>query len=280
MDERWWPAPAKLNLFLNIVGRRNDGYHLLQTIFQFIDYCDWLRFRVRRDGFIRRTGGIPGLSQAEDLTVRAARLLREASGCSLGVDITLQKCIPAGGGLGGGSSDAATTLLVLNRVWDLSMDAVNLSDLALQLGADVPVFVEGRAAWAERVGEQLRPVGIPEPWYVVVMPGVEVATGSIFADPQLTRDSPLKTMGDFFNGKCGNDCEAVVFERYPAVARAASWLSNFGTPRLTGTGACVFAEFSDEESARAVVNRLGESGLEGFAARGVNRSPLHDLLEL
>lgn len=279
MSDRSWLAPAKLNLFLHIVGRRADGYHLLQTVFQFVDYCDTLRFQVRRGGQIRRIGGIPGLPPSEDLTVRAARMLQQGTGCTLGVDIHLQKRIPAGGGLGGGSSDAATTLLVLNKLWGLAVGTDQLLSLALQLGADVPVFVAGRASWAEQVGERLQPVEIPQPWYLIVVPDVEVATTAVFAAPELTRNSPLKTMSDFLDGECWNDCQGVVFEQYPVVARAAAWLSQFGPARLTGTGACLFVEFPDQASVRAVYKRLDAAGLNGFVARGMNRSPLHTQLE-
>ncbi len=279
MTDCAWPAPAKLNLFLNVVGRRDDGYHLLQTVFQFVNYCDELRFRVRADGRVTLHGGLPGMTAEADLTVRAARLLQRETGCGLGVEIHLQKRIPVGGGLGGGSSDAATTLLVLNRIWDLAVDFDRLSDLALRLGADVPVFVGGQAAWAEQVGERLQPVDLPEPWYLVVVPDVEVATGAVFSAPELTRNSPLKTMSAFLGGECGNDCEKVVFRRYPAVERAAAWLSQFGKARLTGTGACVFTDFLDERAARAAGARLEAAGLRGFVARGLNRSPLHEQLE-
>jgi len=277
-DPLAWPAPAKLNLMLRIVGRRPDGYHLLQTVFQFLDYSDWLWFTPREDGRIIREGEVPNVPPETDLTVRAARLLQQATGTRQGATLRIVKNLPMGGGLGGGSSDAATALVALNHYWQTGLSLAELAELGLQLGADVPVFVHGQAAWAEGVGEQLTPVKLPEPWFVVLQPACPVATGVIFNDPELTRNSPLSTIADFVNGAGGNDCEAVVYRRYPEVAAAAAWLGQQGVARLTGTGACVFAAFADEEHARRVLAQLPPNRA-GFMARGCNRSPLHERLK-
>ena len=268
-----WPAPAKLNLMLRVVGRRPDGYHLLQTVFQLLDHGDELRFAVRPDGEIRRLGDVPGVAPEADLVVRAARLLQRETGCRLGADIEVRKRVPLGGGLGGGSSDAATTLLAIDRLWGLRLGQARLAALGLDLGADVPVFVWGRSAWSEGIGEVLTPIDLPETWYAVVRPPCAVCTGSVFADPELTRNSPLTTISAFFAGSRGNDCLAVVQRRYPPVGVALDWLGRFGTAQLTGTGSCVFAAFEREAQARAVVASL-PAGHEGFAARGINRSPV------
>jgi 4-diphosphocytidyl-2-C-methyl-D-erythritol kinase len=276
-----WPAPAKLNLMLRVLGRRPDGYHRLQTVFQFIDRCDLLRFDVRPDAEIRRIQAIPGVPEAQDLTVRAARALQSATGCRLGVDLGLEKRLPMGGGLGGGSSDAATTLVALDRLWRLDIGAEGLACIALGLGADVPVFVRGQAAWGEGVGEDLTPVDLPEPWFLVLVPPVSVSTAAVFAHPELTRDSPPVTLRDFFSGDRHNDCAAVVRRDYPAVAAALDWLDResgaAGGGRLTGTGGCCFAAYERRDQARAALERL-PPGLEGFVARGINRSPLLDHL--
>jgi 4-diphosphocytidyl-2-C-methyl-D-erythritol kinase len=263
---------------LRVVGRRPDGYHLLQTVFQFLDKCDELRFRVREDGMISRRLALAGVSEEQDLALRAARLLQEFSGTSLGAEIELHKGLPMGGGLGGGSSDAATVLVALNHIWGTGLGSGQLAELGLQLGADVPVFVQGFAAWAEGVGERLTPVELPDAWYLVLVPDCPVSTAEIFADPQLTRDSPQITIADFFSGSQGNDCLPVVVRHYPAVAEAIRWLSQFGEPRLTGTGACVFAAFSDRAQAAKLLDRL-PTRLRGFVAQGLNRSPLLDRLE-
>jgi 4-diphosphocytidyl-2-C-methyl-D-erythritol kinase len=272
-----WPAPAKLNRFLHIVGRRADGYHLLQTVFQFIDRCDYLSFKLRPDGRIDREGEVAGVVIDNDLTVRAARLLQQVCGVTAGVTIRLEKHLPLGGGLGGGSSDAATTLVALNHYWQTGLSLERLTELGLRLGADIPVFITGHAAWAEGVGEQLTPIDLDEPWFVVLVPPCSVATRAVFNDSKLTRDSlPIK-ITDFVAGVGGNDCEAVVFRRYPAVAAAAAWLSQHGRVRLTGTGACVFAAFPDRLSAAQVMAQLPQ-GVAGFIARGLNRSPLPERL--
>lgn len=281
-EKRWgpgcwscgWPAPAKLNLFLHITGRRADGYHALQTLFQFLDHGDSLAFRARADGAVRRTGGMASVAPDDDLAIRAARALQVAAGTGIGADICITKQIPAGGGLGGGSSDAATTLVALNRLWEAGLSPQDLAEIGLGLGADVPVFVHGRAAWAEGVGEELEPVAPREPWYLVIVPPVEVATGALFGAPELTRDCPPMTMRDFLARGGSNVFELPVRGRYPAVAEALDWLSAQGaTPRLTGTGASVFGAFDSESRARAARARL-PAGWYGFTARGSNRSRL------
>ncbi len=274
----WWPAPAKLNLMLRIIGRRKDGYHLLQSVFQFLDYGDRLRFTPRPDRRIRRVTRVPGVEPEQDLVVRAARLLQQRSGVGFGVDIEIDKRLPMGGGLGGGSSDAATTLWVLNRQFHLGLDERELADLGLTLGADVPIFLFGRAAWAEGVGERLLPIEPGQPWYLVLVPDCQVSTAEIFGAPELTRESPRITIRDFLGGSRVNDCCPVVRARYPAVAMAMDWLGRHAQAHLTGTGGCVFAPFSSEERARAVLN-LRPEGLGGFVARGLNRSPLQSALQ-
>jgi 4-diphosphocytidyl-2-C-methyl-D-erythritol kinase len=269
-----WPAPAKLNLFLHVTGRRDDGYHTLQTVFQFLDYADQLYFVPRADDTIRRFGGPPGVPAEADLCVRAARLLQQLAGIHRGVDIYIEKRLPAGAGLGGGSSDAATTLWVLNRLWSAGLEPAVLAELGLRLGADVPVFLFGQAAWAEGVGEVLTPVDPPQPWYLVVNPAISVSTAAVFSDPELTRNSPRMTIPDFVSGGGRNDCEAIVRRRYPEVAAALDWLSRFSRACMTGTGACVFAAFDTQAEARTVGGQL-PAGWTGFVARGVNRSPLH-----
>jgi 4-diphosphocytidyl-2-C-methyl-D-erythritol kinase len=269
-----WLAPAKLNLMLRILGRRDDGYHRLQTVFQFIDRVDRLYLEPRADGRIVRVAGPPGVPPEQDLVVRAADALRRATGCDAGVEIRMQKVLPMGGGLGGGSSDAATTLHALNRLWGLGLDVDTLAHIGLSLGADVPVFIRGQACWAEGVGEDITPVSLQEPWYLVLRPPVEVSTAAVFNDPELTRDSVAITMRDFVAGDHRNDCLAVVYRRYPNVAACFDWLDSIGgAPRLTGTGACVFGTFGSEPAARQAAARL-PAGCTGFVARGCNRSPL------
>lgn len=272
-----WPAPAKLNLMLRVVGRRADGYHLLQTVFQFIDLADSLSFDVRHDGAVRRVTEVPGVAEDDDLVVRAARLLQAEAGCAQGVDIQLRKCIPMGGGLGGGSSNAATTLVALNHLWGCGLSAGRLAALGLQLGADVPVFVHGRAAWAEGVGEQLSDVQPAEPHYLLLAPAVHVDTGKVFQDPDLTRNSHRITIRDFLAGEQRNDCLPVVRERYPEVAQAFEWLDERLDARLTGTGACVFAACTGRDQAQRVLDEV-PAGLAGFVVRGSNRSALLDAM--
>jgi 4-diphosphocytidyl-2-C-methyl-D-erythritol kinase len=268
-----WPAPAKLNLMLRVVGRRPDGYHLLQTVFQFIDLGDLLRFVPRNDGEVHRLDPLPGVSAESDLTVRAARLLQSACRVGQGVDIGLLKRIPLGGGLGGGSSDAATTLVALNRLWDCGLSVPDLMTLGLRLGADVPIFIHGRASWAEGVGEILQDLDLPEPVYAVFAPDCRVDTGEIFQDSELTRNSPRITILDFAAGLGGNDCLPVVRRRHPAVAQLFDWLDERHEARLTGTGACVFAACADRDRAEALVAARPAS-VQGFVAHGLNRSPL------
>jgi 4-diphosphocytidyl-2-C-methyl-D-erythritol kinase len=269
-----WLAPAKLNLMLRILGRRDDGYHRLQTVFQFIDRADRLYFEPRADGRIVRGAGAAGVAPEQDLVVRAAQALRKATGTDAGIEIRVEKVLPMGGGLGGGSSDAATTLHALNQLWGLGLGTDTLAQIGLALGADVPVFVRGQACWAEGVGEDITPVTLNEPWYLVLVPPVEVATAAVFNDPELTRDSIVITMADFVAGDHRNDCLAVVQRRYPDVAACFEWLGSVGgVPRLTGTGACVFGTFGSEQAARQASARL-PAGCTGFVARGCNRSPL------
>lgn len=272
--ERIWPAPAKLNLMLHVTGRRADGYHDLQTVFQLIDLCDELRFEIAADGRIERLQGATGVPPADDLTVRAALALRAATGRpELGARIRVRKRIPMGGGLGGGSSDAATTLVALNELWRLGLDVDELAAIGLGLGADVPVFVHGRNAWAEGIGERLTPLELPRRWFVIVDPGVAVPTGAVFQAPELTRNSPVITIRAFFDSGGRNDCEAVVRRRFPAVAEALDWLGRVAPARLTGTGACVFAAFDRVEDAERVAARVPDTW-RSFVARGLDRSPL------
>ena len=272
-----WPAPAKLNLFLHVTGRRADGYHLLQSVFQFLEYGDDIQFAIREDGEIRRHGAVGDVAAEDDLMVRAARRLQSETGCALGADIRITKRLPMGGGLGGGSSDAATVLVALNQLWGLGLDTNRLAALGLELGADVPVFVRGEAAWAEGVGEVLTPVESPEPWYLVVKPPVEVPTGAVFGAPELTRDCPPITIPDFLSGRGSNVCEPVVRRRFPEVGEVLDWLGQYGEARLTGTGSCVFVAFEERAPAEAALAELPATW-QGFVARGMNRSPLLDAL--
>lgn len=273
-----YPAPAKLNLMLRVIGRRADGYHLLQTVFRFVDYGDSLRFRVRTDGVIRRVNAIPGVPAESDLCVRAARLLQTHTGSAFGADIELEKRLPMGGGLGGGSSDAATTLLALNGLWKTAVPRTQLIDLSLKLGADVPVFVFGRNAFGEGVGERLQALTLPLAWYVVLCPPAIVSTPAAFAHPDLKRDSEKITIQGFFEalkeGGTVNDLQAVVVGQYPEVARHLAWLAQQGTALMTGSGACVFAAFDTEADAQRVFARR-PADMQGFVARGLERHPLY-----
>ncbi len=271
-----FPAPAKLNLFLHVTGRRADGYHLLQSVFRFVDYGDTVWLGVRQDGRIHRLQEISGVPEAQDLTVRAAKLLQAATACALGADIRLEKRLPLGGGLGGGSSDAATVLLALNRLWALDLPRQHLQELALQLGADVPVFVFGQSAFAEGVGEKLTPIALPPAWYVVLVPPVAVATAEVFASPELTRNTPPLRIADFLSGAGCNDLQSVVAREHPEVARHLDWLGRFGEARMTGSGACVFLAVEDEAGARAIIRELPRD-MQGFVARGLDRHPLFEL---
>jgi len=273
-----FPAPAKLNLFLRVVGRRSDGYHLLQTVYRFIDCTDMLRISPRKDPGIHLHAALPGVPVERDLCVRAARLLQQETGCRLGADIAVEKRIPLGGGLGGGSSDAATTLMALNRLWGLGLGRRELMSLGLRLGADVPAFLFGENAFGEGVGEVLTAVALPRRWYVVMVPPVSIPTSEIFADPHLTRNAdPVKIRG--FSVAFGiNDLQEVVLRLYPVVARHLRWLEQYSPSAMTGSGACVFAEFESEGSAREVLTRL-PNDMRGFVARGLERHPLHGLLK-
>ena len=269
-----WFAPAKLNLFLHVLGQRNDGYHQLQTMFQLLDEGDTLQFEPLSDGELRfevrsNTTG-QRLPLEDNLILQAARLLRTHAGVpALGARISVDKRIPTGGGLGGGSSDAATTLIALNRYWQLNLSQTDLKALGLQLGADVPFFIDGRSAWGEGVGEQLQAVTLPPRWYLVVTPDCTVSTAEIFSHENLTRNSPAITIADFLSGGSRNDCEPVTCELYPEVARALTWLTQFGLARMTGTGASVFASFAAENSANAALSQL-PARWQGFVARGLN----------
>lgn len=271
----YWPAPAKLNLMLRIIGRREDGYHQLQTVFQLLDFGDRVGFRIRQDGRIHRVGELQGVAEDDDLVVRAAKLLQRHSESRLGADIHLQKHIPMGAGLGGGSSDAATTLIVLNDLWDSRLSSDKLATLGLMLGADVPVFIRRRSAWAEGIGEELEPIELPDSWFLILVPPCHVSTAAIFSDPDLTRNSPRIRIRDFLDGHVRNDCQSVVCRRYPQVEQALRWLDRYADPRLTGTGAAVFASFEDKEQVLRVYNKVPVE-YRSFIARGLNRSPLDE----
>lgn len=274
-----WPAPAKLNLFLHITGRRADGYHLLQTVFQFLDYGDSLDFHLRDDGRVLRPEGPAEVPVEDDLAVRAATLLKTRTGARPGVDIHLRKTLPLQAGLGGGSSDAATTLVALNQLWGTGLTATDLAALGLELGADIPVFLGGWAAWAEGIGEKLTPLELPEPWYLVVEPPCRVITREIFQAPELTRNSAPITIVGFRAGQGRNDFEPVVRTRYPVVSQALDWLGAHAEARLTGSGSCLFAAFADETEARRCEAALPREW-RGFVAKGCNRSPLHARLAM
>ncbi|KAF1706603.1 4-(cytidine 5'-diphospho)-2-C-methyl-D-erythritol kinase [Pseudoxanthomonas sacheonensis] len=278
VEQGWseWPAPAKLNLFLQITGRRQDGYHRLQTVFRLLDWGDTLHLRVRGDSVVVRHGeSAKGVAEADDLAVRAARLLQSEAKTIQGADISVEKRIPAGGGFGGGSSDAATVLVGLNHLWGLNLSLDRLAALGLQLGADVPVFVRGENAWAEGVGEELTPIRLPSAWYVLADPGIHVPTRDLFQAPDLTRNAAPAKIADFVSGNSlGNAFEPVLRRREPAIEAVFATLSRIGTPRLTGSGSGCFVEFSDRASAEAALAGLPE-GLRAWIAAGVDRSPLH-----
>jgi len=272
-----YPAPAKLNLFLHVVGRRADGYHLLQTLFRFVDHGDTLYFTPRDDGRVRLLNPLPGVPEESDLTVRAARLLQQEANCTRGADIRLEKRLPMGGGLGGGSSDAATVLLALNHLWQLGLSRERLQALGLTLGADVPVFIFGRTAFAEGVGEALQAVPAAPAWYLVLQPPVAVPTVDIFRAPELKRDTPAMAAADWRPGLGGNDLEPVACTRFPEVARHLAWLQRFGRARMSGSGACVFAEFPDQAGAEAALAQLPPD-MQGWVAPGLDSHPLYGLL--
>lgn len=274
-----WPAPAKLNLFLHVTGRRPDGHHDLQTLFQLIELCDTVSITLLEDGRIERPAGPPGVPPEADLVVRAARALQQASGTRLGASLRVKKRIPLGGGLGGGSSDAATALVALNHLWGTGWSLERLAELGLELGADVPVFVHGRSAWGEGRGERLEFVQLPERWYAIVHPGASVSTREVFQAPELTRNSPLITIRAFFESGGRNDCEPVVRERHREVAEALEWLARFAPARLTGTGSCVFCACASAIEAERVAARAPDHWTS-YVARGLNVSPLHERLAL
>lgn len=272
--EKSWPAPAKLNLMLRIVGRRADGYHLLQTVFQFVELCDWVTFKPRTDGRVSLKNSLPGVPEAQDLTVRAALLLKSEAGYEGGVEIEIDKRLPLGGGIGGGSSDAATTLVVLNRLWRLGLGNSDLARLGLALGADVPIFVHGESAWAEGVGENLTAIELPEPWYVILVPDCHVSTQVVFSAEGLTRNSKPIRINEFLLGLRGNDCLKTVRAMYRSVDLAFQDLALFGEARLTGTGACLFSEFESEAAAQEAADAL-RGRWKVIVTKGVNRSPLY-----
>jgi 4-diphosphocytidyl-2-C-methyl-D-erythritol kinase len=275
--DKKWPAPAKINLMLRITGQREDGYHLLQTVFQLTDLCDWITFHQVNDSSVTLQTPIPGVPEQTDLTVRAANLLKQETGCQQGVCIEVERKLPMGGGLGGGSSDAATTLVVLNRLWKLGLTEQRLMQLGLQLGADVPVFVFGRAAWAEGVGEKLERIDVPEKWTVIIKPDCHVDTKEIFSVKDLTRNSKSIRIADFLTGQHQNDCLDVVRKLYKPVEKALIDLSRFSEARLTGTGACVFAQFDSEELAKQAYESLNRQW-QVYLTKGLNRSLLLDML--
>jgi len=284
---QFWPAPAKLNLFLQITGKRDDGYHNLQTVFQFLDLADRLRIVVRDDGKILRKTDNEGVKAEDDLVIKAARALKAATASEMGADIYLQKILPMGGGVGGGSSDAATTLVVLNYLWETGLDVSKLAEIGLSLGADVPIFIHGQASFAQGVGEQLEAVSPVESWYLVVQPDVHISTAEIFNDEQLTRDSSAIRICDLQIGtkneaqvfdELGNVFEPVVAKQYPEVAEVIQHLKKYSNTRLTGSGACVFTAFDSKEEAEQVLNELPDHWT-AFVARGLNRSPLQAMLD-
>jgi 4-diphosphocytidyl-2-C-methyl-D-erythritol kinase len=266
-----WLAPAKLNLFLHITGRRPDGYHELQTIFQFLDYCDELDFSVREDGHIHCQTNTD-LANEDNLIVKAATLLQQHTQTRLGANIELRKKIPIGGGLGGGSSNAATTLLALNELWALDLSPENLQQLGIQLGADVPIFIYGQSAWAEGIGEKLQPVTLSEDWFLVIHPNCHVSTSEIFSDKLLTRNKPFITMPDFLAGYGSNVCESVVCRLYPEIKKALDWLNQFSSAKMTGTGACIFTQCKTQEQAQQILEQLPDKW-QGFVTQGKNSSP-------
>jgi len=273
-SQKKWLAPAKINRFLHITRQRADGYHELQTIFQFLDYADELYFSISNNKNITLKDPIEGVKAEDNLIIKAAKLLQNESHCPLGATISLTKRLPMGGGLGGGSSDAATTLVALNQLWQVNLETPQLASLGVQLGADVPIFVHGFSAWAEGVGEQLKPIQLDEPWFVILIPNVSVSTAKIFSDPSLKRNCTPINEADFFNGQGHNVCQALVCQLYPEVAEALDWLDQFAPAIMTGTGACIFAAFNTREEAQKILSKKPEK-FKGFVAQGANQSPLY-----
>ena len=274
-------APAKLNLFLHITGQREDGYHLLQTVFQFLDYADTISLTLREDGVINRTSELAGVAAEDDLVVKAARSLQKHCETSLGVDIAVDKILPMGGGLGGGSSNAASVLVGLNHLWGCGLSQQELMDLGVELGADVPVFIFAQSAWAEGVGERLKAVDLPEKWFLVLKPSINVSTAKVFSNSQLRRDCSTITIRDFLEGQTENVCEKPVREMYPEVDQALTDLARYcdnSESKLTGTGACVFAAFDNKEQAEIALSELSEKW-DGFVAKGMNQTPLKEFFQ-
>ena len=271
---RHWPAPAKLNLFLHVNGRRADGYHELQTLFQFINYCDMLDFKVTETAELILHSNISNVvADSDNLILRAAKSLQQTTGFTGGAEIWLDKRLPMGGGLGGGSLDAATTLVVLNTLWNTQLSTEELAKIGLKLGADIPVFIHGFAAFAEGVGERLQAVNPSEPWYLIIAPDAHVSTAEVFQDPLLPRDTPKLAIDTLMNQPWANDCQKLVVSKYPQVAKALGWLLEYAPSRMTGTGACVFGEFTQKQQALAALAKL-PSEMQGFVAQGMNLSPL------
>ena len=268
-----WPAPAKLNLFLHITGQRQDGYHLLQTVFQFIQLIDVIDFTILESGLVRRSSTSLKIDERDDLVIKAAKKIKKRSGSKLGIDISVKKNIPIGGGLGGGSSDAATTLVALNELWQTGLSIDELSEIGLSLGADIPFFINGNAAWAEGVGDKLTPINLDECFYLVIYPNCGISTKAVFEASDLTRNTPRITIRDFHDGKGKNDCELYVRNHYRDVTEALDWLGEYASSKLTGTGACLFAQFSDENEANEVKYKL-PTKWQGYVVRGINKSPL------
>ena len=272
-NDNTWPAPAKLNLFLHITGQLDNGYHTLQTIFQFLDYGDSLAIDINDTAQVTLSPQVEGVPLEDNLIYRAAMLLKPMAKDNLGADITLNKILPMGAGLGGGSSNAATTLVALNYLWDINLPLEELATIGLSLGADVPIFVQGFAAFAQGVGEDLTPVSPPQPYYLVIWPGVAVSTQAIFQAPELPRNTPSLTIEQLSTAKLGNDCQEITKNRHPMVASALDWLVEYAPAKMTGTGSCVFGEFKSEQAARQALEKLPKT-MHGFVAKGINTSPL------
>ncbi|WP_205622148.1 4-(cytidine 5'-diphospho)-2-C-methyl-D-erythritol kinase [Aestuariibacter salexigens] len=269
----WWPSPAKLNLFLHITGRNDRGYHNLQTLFQMLDYGDEIQFDINTSGKVTLHHSLPDVADDDNLIVRAANALKRATDCQLGAHIEVKKVLPMGGGLGGGSSNAATTLVALNHLWQLNLSVSQLAKIGIQLGADVPVFVEGKTAFAEGVGEKLLPCEQPEKWFLVAHPGIQVSTAEVFAAADLPRNTALISWQQYSFDTTHNDCQKIVMQQQPKVAKLLRWLIEYAPSRMTGTGACCFAIFEHAEQAQDVLQKLPDEW-SGFVARGVNDSPL------